>query len=72
MSLEFEAYFWFNILVNNKKASRHTENKTDRKNVNFNFKSFEESKRQCNNNSIIRKGKCSMKEIRGSPVREEE
>jgi hypothetical protein len=30
MSLEFEAYFWFNILVNNKKASRHTENKTDR------------------------------------------
>lgn len=72
MSLEFEAYFWFNILVNNKKASRHTENKTDRKKVNFNFKSLEESKRKCNNNSIIRKGKYSMKEIRGSPVREEE
>ena len=54
------------------RASRHTENKTDRKKVNFNFKSLEESKRKCNNNSIIRKGKYSMKEIRGSPVREEE
>ena len=31
MSLEFEVYFGFNILVNNKKAFRHTENKTDRK-----------------------------------------
>ena len=30
MSLEFQAYFGFNILVKDKKSVRYTENKTDR------------------------------------------
>ena len=30
MSLEFQAYFWFNILVKDKKTVRYTENKADR------------------------------------------